>query len=393
MADEGRLLCGDQVAALSKAIEYCAICPNMCRFDCPVARAERSESAAPAGKVRLAYMLARGMLTRSEELAAYLYRCADCRGCEVWCPFPEVKVADIMVAARADALAAGVMPQAALAVRDSLRRHGHPFATAVAGPLSPADALGRADGAADGSVRGGVLFLPGCTAAALRPAASRAMAAILTAAGVPWRTLSHLLCCGSPARAAGDLALEAELAARLAGAIAESGAEVVVTACPGCTEALTMRYPELGLAVGPRVVHFAAYAAELLAAGRLRPRPINLSSVVYHDPCTMARRLALTAEPRTVLAAIPGLSTREARAQGRETHCCGSGGLLGEVWPAAAAAISRERLGELADTGAAAIVTTCPMCEHTFSQQKTDLPVFDLAEVLIAAVAGGGADD
>jgi len=393
VAEEGRLLSGERVAALSKAIEYCAICPNMCRFDCPVARAERSESAAPAGKVRLAYMLARGMLARSPDVAGYLYRCADCRGCEAWCPFPEVKVADIMAAARADALAAGTAPEAALAVCDSLRKYGHPFAAAAPEPLSLAAAVGPTGDAAGGPASDRVLFLPGCTAAALRPATSRAIAGALTAAGVDWRTLPRQLCCGSPARAAGDPALEAELAGRLAAAIADCGADVVVTACPGCAEALTMRYPELGLAVGARVVHFAAYAAELLATGRLQPRAIAVPSAVYHDPCTMARRLALTDEPRAVLAAIPGLTTREARARGRETHCCGAGGLLGEVWPAAAAAIARARLGELADAGAAAIVTTCPMCEYTLAQTKTELPVFDLAEVLLAAVAGGADDD
>lgn len=392
MAEEDRPLTGERVAALRKAVEYCAICPNMCRFDCPVARAERTESAAPAGKVRLVYLLARGMLTRSPDLSAYLYRCADCRGCETWCPFPEVKIADIMAAARADALAAGAAPAAALAVCDSLRQHGHPFAAALAEPLSLAAAIGPT-GDAVGRATGSVLFLPGCTAAALRPATSRAIAGALTAAGVDWRTLPRPLCCGSPARAAGDLTLEAELAGQLAAAINDSGAGVVVTACPGCAEALTQRYPELGLTVGARVVHFAAYAAELLAAGRLRPRAIDIPSVVYHDPCTMARRLALIDEPRAVLAAIPGLATREARARGRETHCCGAGGLLGEVWPEAAAAIARDRLGELADAGAAAIVTTCPMCEYTLTQVRAGLPVFDLAEVLLAAVAGGEADD
>jgi hypothetical protein len=35
----------------------CALCPNMCRFDCPVLRAAKSETYSPAGKARIAYLL------------------------------------------------------------------------------------------------------------------------------------------------------------------------------------------------------------------------------------------------------------------------------------------------------------------------------------------------
>lgn len=389
----------EQTVARRKAIEYCAICPNMCRFDCPVARAERTESATPAGKVRLVYMLAAGMLDATPETAKYLYRCADCRGCEPWCPFPEVKVADIMADARAAAVAAGRAPAAVGALMAALGRHGHPFAHQVPRRLTSGDALGpaadRPAAWADAPEHPApVLFLPGCTATALRPATSRAMAAVLDAAGVNWRLLPESLCCGAPARAAGDLTREAAMAARLADAINGCGATTVVTACPGCAEALSLRYRDIGVAVAPRVLHFAAFAAELVAAGRLALKPSGISSAVYHDPCIMARRLDLIGAPRTVIGAVPGLLLREPPGSGRETHCCGGGGMLGEVWPEAAAAVARERLRELA--GAEAIITTCPMCEFVFSQAQADservAPILDLAELLQASLIGGGQD-
>lgn len=390
----------ERAADLQKASEYCAICPNMCRFDCPVTRAERRESVSPAGKVRLVEMFRQEMLPRTPDLTRYLYDCADCRGCETWCPFPEVKVADIMAAARADALSRGVAPAEVTALLVGLRRYGHPFASVAPRRLAvraaPAARLSPAAPEVAPTLPERVLFLPGCTATALRPATSEAIAAVLTAAGCDWRTLPEHLCCGAPARTAGDLQLEAELASRLAAAVDDSGATTVVAACPGCTESLRLRYAELGLTVAPRVLHFAEYARELVEAGSLRLRPTALSSAVYHDPCTMTRRLDITAAPRAVIAAVPGLALQSPRCSGRETHCCGAGGLIAEVRPATAAAITRERLDELA-LGAGAIITTCPMCEHVFTTaqagDRQPTPVFDLAELLLQALAGGEADD
>jgi Fe-S oxidoreductase len=368
------------------ALTHCAICPNMCRFDCPAGRAGRSEAVAPAGKVRVAWMLDAGILPRTAENVEYLYACADCRSCEVWCPMDEVKVADLLATARADAVAAGAVPAAISATLASLAATGHPYADRHPGPLAAADAVG--DALAAGR-RAPILLLPGCTAAALRPAGVQAMGRVLTAAGVAWATLTDVLCCGGPARTVGDPALELALATRLAAAIAASGAETVVTACPGCAEALTLRYPALGLPLVARVLHFSAYAAELVADGRLSLGPVPWASIVYHDPCSLTRGLELAEAPRAVLTAVPGLTVREPRATGRETHCCGAGGPLAKIRPDLAAHATAERLAELRATGADAIVTACPLCETVFSQAGA-ATVLDLAELMSTALATGG---
>jgi Fe-S oxidoreductase len=215
------------------------------------------------------------------------------------------------------------------------------------------------------------------------------MGRVLTAAGVAWARLPDVLCCGGPARTAGDPALELALAIRLAAAIAASGAETVVTACPGCAEALTLRYPALGLPLTARVLHFSAYAAELVAEGRLSLGPVPWASIVYHAPCSLTRGLELAEAPRAVLTAVPGLTVREPRATGRETHCCGAGGPLAKIRPDLAAHATAERLAELRATGADAIVTACPLCETVFSQAGA-ATVLDLAELMSTALATGG---
>lgn len=298
----------------------------------------------------------------------------------------EVKVADLLATARAAAVAAGTVPEAIRATLASLAATGHPYADRHPGPLTAFDALSDTFASRREAP---VLLLPGCTAAALRPAGVRAMGRVLTAAGVAWAALPEVLCCGGPARTAGDPALELTLATRLAAAIAASGAETVVTACPGCAEALTLRYPALGLPLTARILHFSAYAAELVAEGRLSLGPVPWASIVYHDPCSLTRGLELADAPRAVLRAVPGLAVSEPRATGRETHCCGAGGPLARIRPDLAAQATVERLAELRATGADAIVTACPLCETVFSQAGATT-VLDLAELMASAIATGG---
>ena len=40
----------------------CAICPNMCRCECPVDQVFGREAASPSGKARLAHLLLEGCL-------------------------------------------------------------------------------------------------------------------------------------------------------------------------------------------------------------------------------------------------------------------------------------------------------------------------------------------
>ena len=90
----------------------CTICPNMCRFDCPVTTVVKKETVAPAGKMRLSVMLEKGMLEENKELYSYFYQCTGCRSCEHWCPFENLIVPELLLDVKAQAAENGMAPKA-----------------------------------------------------------------------------------------------------------------------------------------------------------------------------------------------------------------------------------------------------------------------------------------
>jgi glycolate oxidase iron-sulfur subunit len=99
---------------------------------------------------------------------------------------------------------------------------------------------------------------------------------------------------------------------------------------------------------------------ELLAASEPRaPRgPVELR-VAYHDACHLAHAQGVRAEPRSLLAAIPGLELVEPP---EWELCCGSAGLYNVLEPAAAAELGKRKAANLAGTGAEAIAAANPGC-------------------------------
>ncbi|RLF63472.1 MAG: hypothetical protein DRN31_02365, partial [Thermoplasmata archaeon] len=68
------------------AVIKCALCPNMCKFDCPVLAAEKNDAVSPSGKMRLAYFIEAGYLS-SDDAFEDMYKCTGCNACVQWCPF------------------------------------------------------------------------------------------------------------------------------------------------------------------------------------------------------------------------------------------------------------------------------------------------------------------
>ena len=45
----------------------CALCPNMCRFSCPISIVDGKETTSPAGKSRIAFLLRKGYIEKNIE--------------------------------------------------------------------------------------------------------------------------------------------------------------------------------------------------------------------------------------------------------------------------------------------------------------------------------------
>ena len=90
--------------------------------------------------------------------------------------------------------------------------------------------------------------------------------------------------------------------------------------------------------------------------------PAAARTVTFHDSCYMARYNDVVAQPRDVLAAVPGLELVEMERNGKNGFCCGAGG--GRMWmeETRGTRINEERTRQALATGAGTVATNCPFC-------------------------------
>ncbi|HSO28927.1 MAG TPA: (Fe-S)-binding protein [Candidatus Sulfomarinibacteraceae bacterium] len=268
---------------------------------------------------------------------------------------------------------------------------GLPFEVPLVADVAAAGRLGELD----------VLYWVGCAAAfdERNRKVARAFATCLDAAGISFAVLGQEeSCTGDPARRMGNDYVYQMLASSNIETLNRyrMGEKTIVTACPHCFNSIGNEYGQLGGSY--RVVHHSAFLRELLANGRLRVVDDDAApkrSITLHDSCYMARYNGVVAEPRDVLAAVPGLELVEMDRNGRNTFCCGAGG--GRMWmeETRGTRINASRTDQALATGASAVATECPFCmtmlkdglEAADANRGGAVRSIDIAELLAESLA------
>jgi glycolate oxidase iron-sulfur subunit len=105
--------------------------------------------------------------------------------------------------------------------------------------------------------------------------------------------------------------------------------------------------------------------------------------VALHDPCHARHTRGIVAEPRRLLARIPGLILCE---PAESDVCCGSAGAYALRHRELSEAMGRRKAQALADTGCDLVVTTNPGClgqiADGLSLVAPSLPVIPLSDLL-----------
>ncbi len=262
--------------------------------------------------------------------------------------------------------------------------HGTPWRT-VYEPTPSSDPL-----------EGGVLFWVGCAGAFddRNRKVVRAMAQLLSQAGVPFRVLgSAETCTGDPARRAGNEYLFQMLAeenvATLSAAHAEHGISTIVATCPHCFNTIKNEYPQFGL-TGVHVIHHTQLLDRLVAEGRLVPSEHHEAVVAYHDACYLGRYNQVYDEGRRVVESVPGQSVVEMDLHHRRGMCCGAGGARMWMEEREGKRINHKRVEQALEKQPDEIATACPFClimlrDGTTDLDRTDVGVRDVAELLADA--------
>ena len=138
--------------------------------------------------------------------------------------------------------------------------------------------------------------------------------AVARAVGAPLTLVpEEALCCGLKLVEAGYPEMFAAHAARVRSALVGAGRRPgpvhLIFLSPGCARAVRERWP--ALPDGSRVEHVTTYLSRALAARPdLRERPPLPGTVVFHDPCELARGLSELTAPRALLSKVGGSVSR-----------------------------------------------------------------------------------
>jgi glycolate oxidase iron-sulfur subunit len=238
-----------------------------------------------------------------------------------------------------------------------------------------------------GTPRGRVGFLQGCVQRVFFGNVNAATVGVLAAEGFEVWAPARPRCCGALQLHTG---IDARAEARDTIEAFESCDTVVVNAA-GCGSAMK-DYGHLFRDDPEWSERAAAFSAkvrdvtELLAEHepRAERHPIEMV-LAYHDACHLAHAQQVRAQPRALLAAIPGIELRE---PAEWELCCGSAGVWNLLNPEPAAELGKRKARNLRETGAEAVAAANPGCALQIAVHA-GLPVHHPMEVLAASIHGG----
>jgi glycolate oxidase iron-sulfur subunit len=411
-------------------VQQCMHC-GMCLPSCPTYLETKQERNSPRGRIALMRSIADGELEVTREFGEEMYYCLGCLACTTACP-AGVNYPVLFENARAEVEASGVLKTPArgfwrwLTLRQLFAKpwmlravgrllwiyqasgacsvvrtwgltHVLPKNLRDLEPATPivrrhfSDALIAAVETPP-ATRYRVGLLTGCVQDLVFSDVNRDTADVLLANDCAVETPRAQGCCGSLHAHNGDLEQAKIQARRLIDRFDLDRLDAIITNAAGCGSHLKHFSNLLG-----DDADYAARAAVwdakvrdisqwLVEIGFRAPLDAGAPArrVTYHEACHLCHGQGISAQPREVLRAIPGLELVELR---DATHCCGSAGVYNITQPEQAAKLQAEKVARIRDTGACMVATANPGCHLQIQNGLGDdsVPVRHPASLLAEA--------
>jgi L-lactate dehydrogenase complex protein LldE len=222
-----------------------------------------------------------------------------------------------------------------------------------------------------------------------RPSVGFASISLLEAAGCTVEVPRAQTCCGQPAYNAGDRSTTRELALGILTTFAAY--DYIVVPSGSCAGMLSHHLPNLfdddpnlraqADALAAKTFELTAFLVDVM---HFVPAPPPLSATItYHDSCAGLRELGVKTQPRTLLAAVPGLRITE---MAEPEICCGFGGTFCVKYPEISTRMVSDKTAGITATGADMLLAGDMGCLLNMSGRLTRegslIEVRHIAEVL-----------
>ena len=308
----------------------------------------------------------------------FFWHCRTCRACDEVCPAFVEHVDNQIEIRRNEVSMKGRMPEELEQMLRRMEINGNPFGhqnerlkwteslgVPVIGPGESCD----------------VLYWIGClsTFDPVKQQIAEDMIQYLKRSGINFGILGvGELCCGDPARIAGEENLFQMTARQQVEELKQRTFKTLLTSCPHCYNVLKNEYPQFGGKF--QVLHHSEYLMKNGAVNGL-DNALENGTVVFHDPCYLGRYQGIYDAPREVMSRIQDLKKAELAQSGWKSFCCGAGG--GHFWMdiKAGERINNLRIRQIQKAGADTVVTACPFCHHMLEDSIKLLDLEDEIQV------------
>ena len=385
-------------------VQQCMHC-GLCLPTCPTYDATKLERNSPRGRIALMRAIADGRLEPTKAFADEMYFCLGCLACMTACP-AGVNYAELFEHARAEAEQSGVLdsPKRSLirtftlrwlfmdlqrlqlvgqalrlyqqlGIESLVRRSGilkllprrlreleamtprvqPKFSADLIAPLTPAS----------GERRFRVAMLTGCAQDLIFSDVNLDTVEVLARNGCDVVTPPEQLCCGSLYAHNGEWDLAQHLARKQIDQFPPEEFDAIITNAGGCGSHLKHfakllasdgRYSRRALLWDRKVKDIHEW---LLEIGLRAPGGSIEQVVTYHESCHLCHGQKITAQPRQLLRAIPGLRLVELP---ESAWCCGSAGIYNLIQPEMANELLKRKLKHIRSTRASVVATGNPGC-------------------------------
>ena len=228
-----------------------------------------------------------------------------------------------------------------------------------------------------------------CLVDTIYPEVAEAMVNVFYKLGIPLTCPTDQTCCGQPAFNSG-YRRQARVAAKHFIEVFEDS-EIIVCPSGSCVNMVRHHYAELfqddsqwlrrAQRLANRIYEFSEYLVDVAEVEDLGARFDG--KLTYHDSCHLLRGIGVEQQPRKLLRRIAGADFIEMR---NSDYCCGFGGAFSIKYPDISNAMVTDKVQNIIDTGADAVVGCDMGClmniQGKLSRLGSPIKVMHLAQIL-----------